>query len=85
MLQLWDRPDAVLRLRADRLQQAVLGTTSTWSWRHGARVRLCRMINALHVVLIELGISSALIWKTHVRGSEVGLCGLPASVTVSCS
>lgn len=70
---------------ADRLQQAVLGTTSTWSWRQGARVRLYRMINALHVVLIKLGISSALIWKTYVRGSEVGLCGLPASLTVSCS
>lgn len=30
------------------------------------------MINALHVFLIELGISSAVIWKTSVRGSDVG-------------
>lgn len=34
------------------------------------------MINALHVFLIELGISFAIIWKTCVRGSDVGLCGL---------
>lgn len=34
------------------------------------------MINALHVVLIELGISSAVVWKTRGRGSDVGLQGL---------